>query len=396
MENIPAYGEHKMKKVLVLKHIDTLKNSREFFFTKIPGSVNILFYSVVIFFLLGLGILFFGKVDEVIKVYGVVRTSENVSSVRNVISGKIIKINYEPGIFVHKGDLLYSLDPVSYEAQKNDLEKNITDLEEKIEGNELLIKSYKAKKNLVPKGNELYYTKFEVFRLQEKELTVKKQVAKLLYDEELQNPAAISNKKNIELKKNDYELASNNLDLYAESFIQSLYTEKNNLELSYSRALSDYKTLITSHDFFLIYSIVDGYVQEVSSINVNDFVQANTNIVNIIPDDLKNFRVELKVSPKDIGKIKEGMKVKYRLSAFPFFEYKGATGIIKSMDADIRTNPANGALYYVLYADIDKTRFSNSKGESYPIKAGLETDARIINKKNRIIYYLLKKIDFIN
>ena len=160
--------------------------------------------------------------------------------------------------------------------------------------------------------------------------------------------------------------------------------------------MSDYKTLITSYDFLNIYSPVDGYVQEVSSINVNDFVQANTNIVNIIPDDLKNFRVELKVSPKDIGKIKEGMKVKYRLSAFPFFEYKGATGIIKSMDADIRTNPANGALYYVLYADIDKTRFSNSKGESYPIKAGLETDARIILQKNRIIYYLLKKIDFIN
>lgn len=385
-----------MKKVIILKHINNLKYSKEFFFMKIPHSVNILFYSVVLFFFIGLGILIFGKVDEVIKVYGVVRTMENVSAVKNVISGKVIKINYEPGLYVHKGDLLYSLDPVSYEAQKKDLENNILDLEEKISGNDFLIQSYKANKNLVPKNNELYYTKFEVFLLQKKELTVKKQVAKLLYDEERNNPPAIRNNKNVELKKNDYELSENTLDLYCNSFIQSLYTEKNNLDLSFSKANADYKSLVSSYDFLNIYSPVDGYVQEVSSINVNDFIQADVNVVNIVPDDLTNFRVELKVPAKDIGKIKEGMKVKYRLSAFPFFEYKGATGVIKSMDADIRTNPNNGALYYVLYADIDKTRFSNSRGETYLLKAGIETDARIILEKNRIIYYLLKKIDFIN
>ena len=385
-----------MKKVIILKHINNLKYSKEFFFMKIPHSVNILFYSVVLFFFIGLVILIFGKVDEVIKVYGVVRTMENVSAVKNVISGKVIKINYEPGLYVHKGDLLYSLDPVSYEAQKKDLENNILDLEEKISGNDFLIQSYKANKNLVPKNNELYYTKFEVFLLQKKELTVKKQVAKLLYDEERNNPPAIRNNKNVELKKNDYELSENTLDLYCNSFIQSLYTEKNNLDLSFSKANADYKSLVSSYDFLNIYSPVDGYVQEVSSINVNDFIQADVNVVNIVPDDLTNFRVELKVPAKDIGKIKEGMKVKYRLSAFPFFEYKGATGVIKSMDADIRTNPNNGALYYVLYADIDKTRFSNSRGETYLLKAGIETDARIILEKNRIIYYLLKKIDFIN
>lgn len=385
-----------MKKVIILKHINNLKYSKEFFFMKIPHSVNILFYSVVLFFFIGIGILIFGKVDEVIKVYGVVRTMENVSAVKNVISGKVIKINYEPGLYVHKGDLLYSLDPVSYEAQKKDLENNILDLEEKISGNDFLIQSYKANKNLVPKNNELYYTKFEVFLLQKKELTVKKQVAKLLYDEERNNPPAIRNNKNVELKKNDYELSENTLDLYCNSFIQSLYTEKNNLDLSFSKANADYKSLVSSYDFLNIYSPVDGYVQEVSSINVNDFIQADVNVVNIVPDDLTNFRVELKVPAKDIGKIKEGMKVKYRLSAFPFFEYKGATGVIKSMDADIRTNPNNGALYYVLYADIDKTRFSNSRGETYLLKAGIETDARIILEKNRIIYYLLKKIDFIN
>jgi multidrug efflux pump subunit AcrA (membrane-fusion protein) len=362
----------------------------------IPKSVLILFYSVFLFFIFGLCILFFGKVDEVIKVYGVIRTKENVSTVKNVISGKIIQINYKPGKHVQKGELLFSLDPAVYEAQKKDYEKNIQDLEEKIRGNNLLIQSYNQNKNIVPKSDELYYTKFEVFLFQKKELMVKKKIARIYYDEEINNHIALQNKKNIELRKNDYELAVNALDLFCSNFIQLLYIEKNNLELNYSKMCADYESLISSYDYLNIYSPMDGYIQEISSINVNDFIQADTNIVNIIPDDLKNFRVELTVHPKDIGKIKEGMKVKYRISAFPFFEYKGAQGVITSVDPDIRTNLNNGALYYILYSDIDKINFSNSKGESYPIKAGLETDARIILEKNRIIYYLLKKIDFIN
>ena len=56
---------------------------------------------------------------------------------------------------------------------------------------------------------------------------------------------------------------------------------------------------------------------------------------------------------KDMGKIKEGLKVKYRLSAFPFFEYKGAEGTITAVDPDIRSGDS-GMLYYIVYADLDR------------------------------------------
>ncbi len=97
-----------------------------------------------------------------------------------------------------------------------------------------------------------------------------------------------------------------------------------------------------------------------------------------------------------MGKIALNQKVKYRLSAFPFYEYKGAEGVITSIDPDIRTSSDGKNVYYSVYADIDRTEFSNKRGEIFPVRAGLETDARIVLERKPIIYYVLKKLDFLN
>ena len=140
---------------------------------------------------------------------------------------------------------------------------------------------------------------------------------------------------------------------------------------------------------------VSGFVQEFSSLNVGDFLEKGAKVVNIIPDNSSAFRVEISVSPKDMGKIGDGLSVKYRLPAFPFFEYKGAEGKITSVDPDIRKT-ADEKYYYCVYADIDKSEFANRKGKSYPIKSGLEAEARIVLERDTILKLFLRKMDFLN
>ena len=113
-----------------------------------------------------------------------------------------------------------------------------------------------------------------------------------------------------------------------------------------------------------------------SSLNAGDFLQADSNVLNIIPDNQQSYRVEMQVTPKDMGKLREGMDVKYRLTAFPYFEYKGANGKITAIDPDIRTSDSAG-LYYIVYADIDRTI------------------SRIVIQKTRILTYIFRKLDFI-
>lgn len=155
-------------------------------------------------------------------------------------------------------------------------------------------------------------------------------------------------------------------------------------------------TLDNQYVFLEIKAPMSGYIQEISSLNVGDYLEANTNVLNIIPNDNENFRVELRITPKDMGKIAIGQKVKYRLSAFPYFEYRGAEGKITSIDPDIRTVAEGNNVFYSVYADIDRVNFSNRQGDSFPIRAGLETDVRIVMDRKPIIYFILKKLDFFN
>ena len=45
---------------------------------------------------------------------------------------------------------------------------------------------------------------------------------------------------------------------------------------------------------------------------------------------------------------------------------------------------------------MDRAEFSNRKGKTYPVKVGLETDARIVLERDTILKLILKKMDFLN
>ena len=93
-----------MKKVMVVQHQNTMVYSKEFLQLKVPSEINVLLYTIIFLFTTALVFLFVGKIDDVIKIHGIVRTEGNISSVKNVISGKIIEINFKPGQKVFKGD----------------------------------------------------------------------------------------------------------------------------------------------------------------------------------------------------------------------------------------------------------------------------------------------------
>lgn len=371
-----------------------MKSSKDFFMMKIPREIQILFYSVLSFFICCIFLICFFEVDEVIKTRGYIRTKENVSTLINVLPGKITDIYYRPGMHVKKGDLLYKIDPSVYESQKNNYLLIKAELERNLYGNFQLIQSYKNNENLINPSNTLYYSRFESYIASKNELIIKKDLSELLLNDEKTSPKAMRSDRSVNLKKVDYELAKNNLESFCNSFIAQLYQEKSSLEVQINNVNNELNKLENQFNYLEVCSPVDGYVQELSSLNRFDYLEADSKVLNIIPDDSKSFRVELQVLSKDIGKIKEGMKIKYRLSAFPFFEYKGAEGVITSIDPDIRF--AGNHTYYLVFADIDKTVFTNKRGDSFSLKAGIETDGRIVLDKNPVIFYLLKKIDFIN
>ena len=368
--------------------------SKEFLQLKVPCELRILLYAVFLLFASAVTLLFLGKIEDVIKVNGIVRTEENVSAVRNVISGKIIRKNYIPGGKVKKGEILYELDPSIFDSQKKTLDAEIENLEKRICGTDFLLASYEKNKNLVEKSNEPAFSRFESYLKNAEKLLVQKEIAFQALNDELKLPSSMKNEKNVKQRRMEYEYSKKNLESYRADFLNTLNQEKDELVLLYSKYIQERERLVSQYEFLKLYAPVDGFVQETSSLNEGDYVESGREVLNIVPNDEKNFRVEMQIPSKDMGKIKNGLAVKYRLSAFPFFEYKGAEGVIRAVDPDIRS-AGNGFLYYTVYADLDRTVFSNRHGETYLIKAGMETNCRIVLETETIISYLLKKIDFV-
>lgn len=381
-------------RTIILQHKDEMVYSKEFFEMRIPKEIDVLFYTICLLCVVLLGVVIFGRIDDVVKADGIVRTQGNVSSVKNVLSGKILELNYKPGQKVEEGDVLYTIDPSDYDIQKENLVMNKEYLELCMKGNESLIKSYYDGKNRVSKADSIPYAKFESYLAEVKKLSIQEGIAQQEYNKELKMPELARVRYNIEMKRKEYNLARSTLEAYKKSFIADLYAEKKDLEMQYEALRQNLTQLENKFVYLSMRAPVTGYIQEVSSLNAGDYVGENTDILNIIPNDSKNFRVEIQVASKDIGKITSGMKVKYRLSAFPYFEYRGAEGVITSVDPDIHSD-GKEALYYSVYGDIDRVEFSNRHGDSFPIRAGIETNARIVIGNTTILYYILKKMDFL-
>ena len=367
--------------------------SKESLELKVPSEVQVLLFSIVFLVAVALGIIFFGRIDDVIKVNGIVRTSENVSVLHNVISGKIVNKNYKPGQKVLQGDFLYELDSSVYDSQKNNFLSEKENLEIRLSGVDKLLESYRKNKNLVNKKNEVAWTRYESYKKNVEKLALQKELSYQALLDEKNLPESMRNKKTIRQKNLEYEYSCKSLESYQADFIKALNQEKEELDLSYFKVQQELIKLDSQYEFLKVYAPVEGYVQENSSLNIGDFIESGASVLNIVPDDQKNFRVEMQISPKDMGKIKTGLKVKYRLSAFPFFEYKGAEGVITAVDPDIRSS-SNGMLYYTVYADLDRTVFTSRHGESFSVRAGLDTNCRIVLETETIINFVLRKIDF--
>lgn len=369
--------------------------TKEFFLLSVPKEIDLVFYTVLFFVISAVFIVSFCKIDDVVKAKGIVRSLGNVSSVENMVSGKISSIYFERGQKVEAGEMLYSMDSTMLDLQKENFERQKKDIEQKLFDAKNLKESLIANKNLCGKENQKAWYNFETFMNEKKELEIKRNLAEKAYDREKEIPEAFTNQNVLEQRKMELNYASSALEAYKAKFSSAINSEIYEATLALDRNQTEMEALVKQYEYLNVTAPVSGNVQVLSSLNVGDFLEKGAKVINIVPDDGSAFRVEISVAPRDMGKIAEGLCVKYRLSAFPFFEYKGAGGKITALDPDIRKSE-DGKYHYCVYADMDKNEFTNRKGKSYPVKVGLEADARIVLERDTILRLFLKKLDFMN
>lgn len=334
----------------------------------------------------------FGKMDNAVRASGVVRPVMNVSTVKSIVSGEIEELFYKPGDFVLTGDKLLSVRGRNVEARKLSLQVQIEENREKVTGLEKIVQAFEKEEETVRDAGKTMTSRYEAF-VAEKNL----QKAKILRCMELLElerklPESATTQDEIKQKTYDFQLSQLELEELCSGFISSARQELDGLRVEQENLVQEMTQIQEEMRNLVLVSPVDGYVQEMSSLNTGDYVFADQQVLNIVPATGGVCRVELNIPAEKMGKLEEGQRVKLRFPAFPFSEFRGTEGKLSLIQPDAKSS--DGTLFFTAYADVDSMKLYDRKGRAYEIKPGFEVDARIVLERQSLLYFLLKKLDF--
>lgn len=167
--------------------------------------------------------------------------------------------------------------------------------------------------------------------------------------------------------------------------------------ISYENKKTEYESILKQYDLESDYVKVlannSGYIYLNQELNVGSYVTQGSTICRILSGNSDEVYAEIYVQNKDIAKLHEGQKVKFEIAAYPSSEYGYFNGVIDSIPKDIKVDGINGSAYYLVKVRCDNTTLTNKKGETGNIINGMACQAKIVVDEERILKYLLKKID---
>ena len=371
---------------------EMLTLTQEYFFNRRPDmQQKIIIILTALLFSVFLWI-FLAPFEEVVKCTGYVRPLENISPVSNAVTGKIEGIFYKTGQHVKKGQLLMQIDPSQLEAEKTSLLDQMENESSDLQGLYEIQKSIDSGKNLISEEYRKASLRYDVWLTNLNRLKNVMDMNKQEYQREKTLPASMTTKSRLKELETQYLVSKDDYERQDLSFRHDIASETETLETSQKINRSKLKQIEDSLLYTKITAPIDGIIQELSSFNKDDWIQSGQKLFNIVPDSSQNIKIELILPAKNAGRIHEGLKVRMRFPSLPYHEFGGAEGTILTIDPDIMPSQNDQAFFRII-TSVDKTELSGKKGICYPLKVGLQLDARIVVSQKTILKFILEKID---
>ena len=372
---------------------DTIPYTQEYFLRKKPlfqraiiWIISALIAAVFIF-------VSFAKFEEVVKVTGTIRPEENISTVLNAVTGRIKSMDYASGQIVQKGQALLEIDPAQLEAEKESLLATIAEEDKKISALYQIKESILNNSNVIDRLNYYEaYLRYEVWVTNLSKLKNIRNFCEQKFTQEKNLPLSMTTVSKLRELESEYLVACDNYADYNISFQHEIESEIISFETSLKVHNARLRQVEDSLLFTTVRAPIDGIIQEIAVFNKGDWIQAGQKLLNLVPYAGRPTKVELLIPAKQSGKIESGMKVKMRFPSLPYHEFGGTEGSIIVIDPDI-SHSQNGEAFFILKANLEKQSLQDKKGKVYPLKVGLQVDARIILSKTTILKYVLEKLN---
>lgn len=224
--------------------------------------------------------------------------------------------------------------------------------------------------------------------------------------EKLKSETIAQIKGNIEKLNQEISKLDNNINSFNESIniskdknkttILAQIEEKINLNNQKKKELEENKKEIDqSIEKCIVKAPVDGKLKTNGNLEKGVVLQTGAIIATILPKD-NTYKINLMIPNKDIANIKEGEDIKYSFESLPYREYGFLNGRVESISPDSTVDTEKGISFFNGEGSLSSNVLYSNKGEESYIKSGMTCEARIITRKEKMLYYLLEKIGFKN
>jgi multidrug resistance efflux pump len=376
-----------MKEYLI--QYNELSECNEILNAKEPNFIVIFIYLVLII-IIGLFLwIWLGEIEDVIIAQGYVLPNQDVSIIRNSVEGYVKENNCINGQNVKKGDLLYTIDCQSIITEKDNLQIQIEQTSHDIDMLARLERSVTENKNYINKRESAFYFRYLSYKTNYDRLYSKFIEAQNNYFRIKNLVPEIVTKENAENLENSYMLSQLDLDNLKSNTLLQIKNDVRNKQdelLKYQNQWSDDDQKIK---LAKILAPIDGIVQVEQIINQGEFIPSGMEILKIVPAHNLNYRMDISVNNQNAGLVKVGQEVKYNLLALPYQDFGFATGKIIYKSKDVASSDT---MNYHIIGTIAETKLINKIGIEGKIQPGLQCEARIIVKKEKIILFLIEKL----
>lgn len=367
---------------------ELIKDSMDAYIANHTTKSQKIYWVVLATIIITLAALPFIYVDVSVQDSGVIRPAAEKTEIKASITEFVDSVFICEGSKINKGDTILtfrtnaSTYKINYQQSRlNDLEEHLHDLRYLSKGDKPTIFHSDTRRQ-----EYLYFLKQET----ECNTNLEKATKDYERNKSLFEKKVISEEE-FDQYYFDYTKAQNQLASLQDNQISKWQTDMNTYTNSYSEMSSNLKLEEKEMDMYVVTSPVCGTLDHFRGIYKGSNIQAGTSLAVVSPDS--TLFIEVYMSPRNIGYIKEGMPVNVQIESFNYNEWGTVEGRVVDISSDFFTDNTSGSVYYKIKCSMQKDHLTHKKGLKGNLKKGMTVSAHFMVARRSLFDLLYQKMD---
>ena len=189
----------------------------------------------------------------------------------------------------------------------------------------------------------------------------------------------------------DYQNLKTQISSIKEQQLAQWQAQKRDTERQLRSLGSEITRINQEQKNYIITAPISGRLVNYSGVQKGNFIVQGQTIGEISPEE--SLVAECLVSPKDIGFIKPGQKVKFQIDTYNYNQWGLLEGKVKEIDQNITVNQQTGEAYFKVRCVMDKNYLQLKNGYKGQIGKGMTLTARFYLLDRTLWQLLFDRVD---